>query len=230
MTIRDNVRHVQDQIAAAAARAGRKPEDITLVAVSKTHPPGDIEEAAAAGITHFGENRVQEADEKIPAVAAPVVWHLVGHLQSNKAARAVPLFSWIDSLDSVKIAEILDRHAANRPEPLDVLVQVNISGESTKSGVRFARVRELARYAAGLPNLRVRGIMTIGSLGVIPAVARMEFARMRELFEMLRADPAIDAPIDTLSMGMSGDYGAAVEEGATMVRIGSAVFGARPHG
>lgn len=225
--IRDNVMRVRDAIAAAAVRSGRDPGAVTLVAVSKKHPAESVMAALEAGITHLGENRVQEAEAKIPAVAGEAVWHLVGHLQSNKAGRAAGLFHWIDSVDSKKVADRLSAAAFELGRTLRVLIQVNVSGESAKSGAAPEDARELAVYAAGLESLDVRGLMTIGSLGVDEAAARVEFARMRELFQALRADPALASHMRELSMGMSGDFEAAIEEGATMVRVGTAIFGER---
>ena len=230
LTISDNVRHVEDDIADAAARSGRSPDAVTLVAVSKTRPAADVDAAIEAGIRTFGENRLQEAEGKLPDVRGEAVWHLVGHLQSNKAARAAQLFDWIDSIDSEKIADRLARAIEGRPEPLNVLIQVNISGEDAKSGVDPVRIADLLRYTERHEQLSVRGLMTIGSLGATEDRARAEFARMRELFETVRSNPSITSDLDTLSMGMSGDFAIAVEEGATMVRVGTAIFGARNHG
>ena len=230
LSIKDNVRRVEDAVADAAARSGHVPEAVTLVAVSKTRPATDVDAAIEAGVRNFGENRLQEAEVKLPDVRGEAVWHLVGHLQSNKAARATHLFDWIDSIDSEKIAGRLARAAGERPGPLNVLVQVNISGEDAKSGIDPERAADLLRYTERHEWLVVRGLMTIGSLGATPDRARAEFARMRELFEALRSDASITSELDTLSMGMSGDFTIAVEEGATMIRVGAAIFGMRNHG
>jgi PLP dependent protein len=230
LSIGDNVRYVEDDIADAVARSGRSPDAVTLVAVSKTRPASDVDAAIEAGIRTFGENRLQEAESKVPDVRGEAVWHLVGHLQSNKAARAAKLFDWIDSIDSKKIVDRLARTIEGRPKPLNVLIQVNISGEDAKSGVDPARITDLLRYTERHEQLAVRGLMTIGSLGATEDRARAEFVRMRELFETVRSDPSITSDLDTLSMGMSGDFAIAVEEGATMVRVGTAIFGTRNHG
>jgi PLP dependent protein len=226
-TIRDNVRRVMDGIADSAASSGRNPSDVVLVAVTKTRTAGEIDEAIRAGITHIGENRVQEAECKMPLVGSEGVWHLVGPLQSNKGRRAAELFSWIDTVHSEKIALVLSERASALGRALDVLVQINISGEETKSGVAPAAARELLVRAGSLPGLTVRGLMTIGSLEASPAEAREEFRAMRGLFDRLREDPEVRPQLDVLSMGMSGDYRIAVAEGATMVRVGTAIFGGR---
>ena len=230
LSIGDNVRRVEDAIADAAARSGHVPEAVTLVAVSKTRSAADVDAAIEVGILNFGENRLQEAEIKLPDVRQEAVWHLVGHLQSNKAARAAHLFDWIDTIDSEKIADRLARAADERREPLNVLVQVNISGEDAKSGINPEHTADLLRYTARHECLVVRGLMTIGSFGAAPDRARAEFARMRELFDTLRSDASITSELDTLSMGMSGDFSIAVEEGATMIRIGAAIFGVRNRG
>lgn len=225
--IAGTVQRVRDEMANAAISAGRKPEEITLMAVTKTHPPEAVRDAARAGVLHFGENRVQEAGAKIPLVDAAAVWHLIGPLQSNKAGLAAGLFDWVDSVHSRKIAEVLSANATRLGKTIRVLVQVNISGEAAKSGVKPDEAEELIRLAAGLPGLEVRGIMTIGSFGAGPETARREFRRMRVLFDRLRGIFEEDIPLDVLSMGMSGDFAAAIGEGATMVRVGSAIFGGR---
>jgi len=227
MTIADNIRRIRDEIGEAAVRSGRRLSDITLLAVTKTRTVREIGEAACAGLEHFGENRVQEAAEKIPFVLEEIVWHMVGPLQSNKAKTAVTLFDWVDSVHSVKIADVLASYADKAGKVIRVLIQVNISGEETKSGVSPGKVRELAEYAMGKKALEVRGLMTIGSFGVSREVTRAEFSKMKDIFDGLRADSATGAAMHELSMGMSGDYPIAVEEGATMVRIGTAIFGER---
>ena len=225
--IRDNVRRVRESIAEAALRAGRDPEAVTLIAVSKNHPAEAVMEALDAGITHLGENRVQEAESKIPAVSGDAIWHLVGHLQSNKVARAAGLFRWVDSIDSKKVADRLSAAAFEQGIAIRVLIQVNISGEDAKSGIAPGDARELTAYASRLESLDVQGLMTIGSLGADEVTARAEFAHTRELFEELKSDTALAPCMRELSMGMSGDYEAAIAEGATMVRVGTAIFGAR---
>ncbi|MFC1694115.1 YggS family pyridoxal phosphate-dependent enzyme [Candidatus Latescibacterota bacterium] len=225
--IADNVRNVKESIQNAALRSEREPSEITLVAVTKTRTAEEIEEAIRAGIEHCGENRLQEAMSKIPYVNSKAAWHMVGHLQSKKGKKAAALFDWIDSVDSKKIVDILSSQALKINKRINVLIQVNISGESAKSGTVPVEVKELVSYAVGSRGLDVRGLMAIGSFGVTPDITRAEFARMREIFENLREDKNVGLHMEVLSMGMSGDYRIAVEEGATMVRVGTAIFGAR---
>jgi hypothetical protein len=175
----------------------------------------------------LGENRVQEAAEKIPLVTASAVWHLIGHLQSNKIRRAAGLFQWIESIDTPETALSLSKAAAEAGRILDVLIQVNISGEGQKSGIAPDKAAHLAASMTELPALRVRGLMTIGTYGAGEQKGRAEFARMRRLFEDIRSSSAGYAGFDQLSMGMSGDFERAIEEGSTMVRIGTAILGER---
>jgi PLP dependent protein len=223
----ENVKRISDEIADAAIFSGREPSDITLVAVTKTRTLDEIREAVEAGITHLGENRVQEAAEKISRLGKRPIWHLVGSLQSNKAKSAAVLFDWIESIQSKKIAEILSSQAQETGKTLQVLIQINISGEDSKSGAAPEQAKDMLLYTESLKGLVVRGLMTIGSFGATPVVTRNEFRMMKQLFETLRADPEVKTPLDTLSMGMSGDFRIAVEEGSTMVRIGQAIFGKR---
>ena len=213
------------EIADAALSSSRDPSEITLVAVTKTRTVDEIREAVKAGINHLGENRVQEAAEKISLLEKGPVWHLVGSLQSNKAKASAGLFEWIDSVQSKKIADILSGQAQSLGKTLQVLLQVNISGEDSKSGVTPEQTKDILLYTESLPRLAVRGLMTIGSFSVSPEVTRNEFRQMKKLFDTLRDDPQVKPCLDTLSMGMSGDFRIAVEEGATMVRIGQAIFG-----
>lgn len=227
MPLTEKIANIREDIANAALRAGRDPSGITLVAVTKTRTVDEIRDAVAAGIGHIGENRIQEAAAKLPQVSGNVVKHMIGHVQSNKGRAAADLFDWVDSVDSKKIADILSRRASETGKTLNVLIQVNISDEAAKSGIDPGSVRELAAYAAGRDGLAVRGLLTISSFGGSAAVRRDEFARMKELFDRLREEPGWDAEFDVLSMGMSGDFTIAVEEGSTMVRIGTALFGER---
>ncbi len=230
--IGDNLQAVIARIAAAAAEAGRPPGAVRLLAVSKTHPPARIAEAEAAGQRAFGENYVQEALEKMDALAQLIgesraralEWHLIGPLQSNKTRAAAERFDWVQSVDREKIAHRLSEQRPAALAPLNVLVEVNISGEASKSGVAAEDAGLLARAVAALPRLRLRGLMAIPAPSPDAAVRRAGFRAVRELFERLRAQ---GLTLDTLSMGMSDDMEAAIVEGATMVRIGSAIFGAR---
>ena len=225
--IAENVKTVLAEIHDTALRSGRDPSEITLVAVTKIRTADEIEQAIQAGITHLGENRVQEANSKIPSVKSDAVWHLVGHLQSNKVKKAAMLFNWIDSVDSEKIADLLSLQAVESEKTLDVLIQVGISDESSKSGVSPDEPKKLVLYTENKKGLTVRGLMTIGSFGVSKDVTRNEFARMKALFEDLQTDSEVRSRLDVLSMGMSDDYLIAIEEGSTMVRIGTAIFGQR---
>lgn len=227
--IGERVRAVRERIAAAAARAGRDPATVTLVAVSKAFPPEAIRAAAAAGITDIGENRVQEAIPKIEAIGPAVRWHLVGHLQTNKAKKAVRHFDWIQSLDSLRLAETLQKAAeAAEREAVPALVEVNLGEEAGKTGVREADLLPLLRALSPFPRVRIEGLMAIPPFIEDPEAVRPAFARLRGLAEKARAEGLPHVRMTHLSMGMSHDFEVAVEEGATMVRIGTAIFGPRP--
>jgi pyridoxal phosphate enzyme (YggS family) len=225
--IAENLDRILERIAVAAARAGRKPDEITLIGVSKTHPAKAIEQAFQAGLRHFGENRVQEWEGKRGVIAdLPATWHLVGHLQSNKAAKAARLFHSIDSVDDLALAQRLDRARAelNVPEQLRILVEVHM-GEQTKSGVAEAELPQLAAHLLELPHLRFAGLMVIPPYFDDPESVRPHFAKLRELRNALQLEIGQELPV--LSMGMSHDFEAAVAEGATEVRVGTALFGTR---
>lgn len=259
-SIVERIALVHDRMAAAARRAGRAPDEITLVAVTKTHPVDVIAEAIAAGVHDLGENRVQEAEQKIPQFPGGqtgLTWHLIGHLQRNKAKTATHLFDIVHSLDSLRLAETLNRHVEtldattipSTPQPstanvqplvrrrLPVLLQVNVSGEASKEGFDLPGGPEnhthLALFLAdvermlALPHLHVQGLMTIAPLVSEPEQARPVFRTLRRLRDLLaRRFPATDWP--HLSMGMTDDFEVAIEEGATIIRVGRAIFGARP--
>lgn len=218
---------VREEIDAAALRAGREPEDVRLVAVSKTHPASAVEAAAAAGQLVFGESRVQEAREKIPACPPGLEWHFIGHLQRNKVRQALPLFSFFHSIDSAALAEAIDRIAGETGGEVEGLLEANVSGEETKHGFSPDRLREQFAALARLPHLRIRGLMTMAPYGEHPEDARPFFRALRELRDELQAKHG--HPLPDLSMGMSGDFAPAIGEGATLVRIGSSIFGARPY-
>jgi len=214
-----NVAAVRKRIAAAAGRAGRSPSEVTLVAVTKTVDATAVKEAYAAGLRHFGESRIQEAKEKLPQLSglrpAPI-WHLVGHLQTNKAKTAAELFDVIHSVDSLKVAEAISQHAdCDR----SILVQVNVAGEASKQGFTLQDTIAALERIACLPHLRIRGLMTIAPYADDPEEARPVFRRLRLMRDSLG--------LEHLSMGMSHDFEVAIEEGATMVRIGQAIFGER---
>jgi len=215
---------IQNVIANAAQRSGRDPAQIELVAVSKTHPAEAIQEAMRAGAIHFGENKVQEARGKIETLGRGI-WHLIGHLQSNKTRDAVRLFDFIDSVDRLDLAQELNRHAETAGKTQNVLLQVNIAGESTKFGCAATAASELAEAINALPRLSLSGLMTIAPYSLEPEKSRPHFADLRELRDKIQIETGLLLPV--LSMGMSGDYIVAIEEGSTSVRIGTALFGER---
>ena len=218
--IRGNLERVREAIARACARAGRSPAEVLLVAVSKTVEVERIERAILAGQRVFGENRVQEAKAKIAELGHPVPWHLIGHLQTNKAKDAARLFDWVQSVDRLELAAELDRRARALGRTVDVLIEVNVGEEPQKSGVRPGEIKSLLDALAGSSGIRIRGLMAIPPAAPDPEQTRPHFRRLRELRDA--------AGLEHLSMGMSADFEAAVEEGATMVRIGTAIFGPRP--
>jgi pyridoxal phosphate enzyme (YggS family) len=218
-TVAERLALIGERVTRAAERAGRASAEVTIVAVSKSFPPEAIEQAAAAGIAHIGENRVQEAAAKIPSLRhLPVTWHMVGHLQTNKAKTALELFDIIQSVDSLRLAEALS-HRAERPIP--VLLEVNVAGEASKFGFSPPEVPQTAEAVARLPHLNVCGLMTIAPLVGDPEEVRPLFRELRRLRDALG--------LAELSMGMTDDFEVAIEEGATMVRIGRAIFGGRLH-
>ena len=225
--IADNLHRIRDRIAAAATRAGRTPNEITLIGVSKTHPASAIQQAFQAGLRHFGENRVQEWEGKCGVVAdLPATWHLIGHLQSNKAAKAARLFHAVDSVDDFALAQRLDRARAEMPgaDPLRVLIEVHM-GEETKSGVSEAALPALAAQLLPLSHLNFAGLMVIPPFLDDPEAVRPYFAKLRQLRDALES--GIGRRLPVLSMGMSHDFEAAILEGATEVRVGTAIFGTR---
>ena len=225
-TLLQRLDDVRGRIAAAAARSRRPPERVTLVGVTKTVAWEVVRAAVALGLADLGESRVQEAQAKILAVGRDRArWHLIGHLQRNKAGRAVELFDRVHGVDDVDLAGALSRHAVSAGRTLPVLVEVNVSGENTKFGVAPEGLEPLIERIAGLPGLRLDGLMTVGALVERPEAARGGFARLRALRD--RAEQRLGRTLPELSMGMSGDFEVAVEEGSTMVRVGSAIFGAR---
>jgi PLP dependent protein len=222
--IRERLAGVSRRIEAAAGRSGRAASSVTLVAVSKTIPVEAIREAVAAGATILGENRVQEARDKIAALAGEAQWHLIGHLQTNKAKLAVSLFDRVHSLDSIRLAHELDRHAGDAGRRLRCLVQVNVGGETQKNGAPEEEVRPLLEAASRLPHIAVEGLMAIPPFLSDPEAVRPFFRRLRELRDELASD---GFSLPDLSMGMTHDFEVAIEEGATLVRVGTAIFGPR---
>ena len=224
--IATNLDTVRGEIASAARRAGRDPSAIRLVAVSKTHPADAVARAAAAGQHIFGESRVQEARDKIPACPSGLDWHFIGHLQKNKVRQALPLFSFFHSIDSTALAQAIDRIAGENEKPAEGLLEVNVSGEETKHGFTPDELRKGFSALGKLPHLRIRGLMTMAPYSENPEDARPVFRALRELRDELQS--AHGHPLPELSMGMSGDFVPAIEEGATLVRVGSSIFGTRP--
>ena len=231
-TVAGRVGEILDRIAAAGARVGRDPGEVTLCAVTKTFPAVRVEEAAAAGVADVGENKVQEAGEKKPAVRAPraLRWHLIGHLQGNKARRAVELFDVIQTVDSVTLAERIDRLAAELGRAPTLLIQVDLAGEATKAGAREEDVAPIAAYLDRASHARLAGLMAIPPFFEDPERVRPYFRQLRALRDRINDSGALSRPINELSMGMSHDFEVAVEEGATIVRVGSAIFGPRTGG
>jgi PLP dependent protein len=222
-----NIAHVRSIIAEAASRVGRAPEEITLVAVSKTMPVELVQMAYNLGVTDFGENRVQEALPKIASFHPQGLrWHMIGHLQSNKAGKVVNPFYCVHSVDSLHLAQTLSRHAGEQGKRLPVLLQINVSGEASKEGMPLAGTSELARQIVVLPYIQVEGLMTIAPLVEDPEQVRPAFRKLRLVRDQLRAELPV-CSWQHLSMGMTGDYSVAIEEGATIVRIGRAIFGER---
>ena len=227
MSIAENVARVQSRISQAAARVGRDPSEITLVAVTKTFGKDTVEEGAAAGLRIFGENRVQEAAEKIPMLPESFAWHMIGHVQSNKAKHAVGLFDCVQSVDSLRLGAALARHAAEQDRLLPVLLQVNVTGKASQFGFEPSELSTIVQSVGTLTNLRIDGLMTIASFTDDEAILRGEFRTLRELRDRLQS-MLPDHPCRELSMGMTNDYAIAIEEGATIVRVGRALFGERP--
>ena len=222
-----NIAHVRSIIAQAALRVGREPEEITLVAVSKTMPVELVHMAYNLGVTDFGENRVQEALPKIAAFHPQGLrWHMIGHLQSNKAGKVVSSFYCVHSVDSLHLAQTLNKHAGEQGERFPVLLQINVSGEASKEGMPLAETLDLARKIVALPSIQVEGLMTIAPLVEDPEQVRPVFRKLRLLRDQLRAELPV-CSWQHLSMGMTGDYSVAIEEGDTIVRIGRAIFGER---
>jgi PLP dependent protein len=232
MSIGENIARAQDQIAAAAHRAHRNPEEIILMGVTKTVPAQQIREAYDAGLRIFGENRVQEFATKAAALRylPEAEWHMIGHLQTNKAAKAAELFGHIDSVDSLRVAQKLNSSADELGKKLTVLIEINIAGEAAKSGVTpdSASLEEILDAAPELSSLDIRGLMTVPPYHDEPEQSRPYFRKMRALFGKIASRKFPAVRMEVLSMGMSHDFEIAIEEGATCIRVGTAIFGKRP--
>lgn len=217
--VRANLDRVNESVAAACRRAGRSPSEVLLIAVSKTMDADRVRLAIEAGAAALGENRVQEAKDKIEVLGHPIPWHLIGHLQTNKARDAAKLFDCIQSIDRMDLATEVDRRARALDRTIDVLVEVNLAEEPQKGGVRPGELKALLDGVRGLAGLRLKGLMAIPPASPDPEATRPFFRRLREMRD--------EAGLEHVSMGMSADYQVAIEEGATMVRVGTAIFGAR---
>ena len=226
--IRDNWELLRTRIERAAERSGRAASAIEVVAVSKTRSASEIEAAYACGLRLVGENRIQEAAVKRPQVAAPLAWHFVGHLQTNKAGRAVELFDFVQSVDSARLARALSRRAEQAGRTIEVLLQVNTADSLGQGGVAPDQLVDLVAALAPLPHLRIRGLMTIAAHSEDEATVRGCFQTLRELGEKVAECEFAGVSMDYLSMGMSGDFELAIAEGANLLRLGTAIFGPRP--
>ena len=228
MDIEQNLKNVEQRIAAAAKKSGRSREDIILVAVTKTHPADMMNEAIKAGVTDIGENKPQEVRDKYADVLS-VRWHLIGHLQTNKVKYIIDKCCMIHSVDSIKLMDEIEKQAKQHDVSMDVLIQVNISGEETKSGITSEELDELLMHAGELERVKVRGLMTIAPKCEHQEEAAVHFRNMKMLFDETAKKVYKNVSMEYLSMGMSGDFEAAIECGSNMVRVGSAIFGARDY-
>ncbi|MBI4634097.1 MAG: YggS family pyridoxal phosphate-dependent enzyme [Deltaproteobacteria bacterium] len=227
-TIEDNIAGIRRSMAEAALRSGRDASAVRLMAVTKTVDERRVGEAIAAGVDMIGENYVQEAQRKIEAIGERIAWHMIGHLQTNKAKYAVKLFDMVHSVDSIALARELDRRSRDAGRIMGILIEVNSGGEATKSGASPEKVLPLIREAALLKNIAIRGLMTMPPWFDDPEKARPYFATLRELRDRIVGERIEDVRMEELSMGMSSDYRVAIEEGATIVRVGRGIFGERP--
>ncbi len=227
--IRENLRHVESEIQAACERAGRDVSEVTLIAVSKTKPVEMLREAYEAGARDFGENKVQELMDKIPQMPEDVRWHMIGHLQRNKVKYIVGKVCLIHSVDSYRLAEEISREAVKQDVSVDILIEVNVAGEESKFGVAPGDVIPLVKEISGLPGIRIRGLMTIAPFVEKPEENREIFEKLRHLSVDIMRENVDNVTMNVLSMGMTGDYVAAVEEGATCVRVGTGIFGERDY-
>ena len=225
--IKENLNAVEQAVAAACRRAGRKREEVTLIAVSKTKPLPDLKEAYESGARDFGENKVQELTDKIPSLPADIRWHMIGHLQRNKVKYIVGKVSMIHSVDSLHLAEEISRQGVKQNVTVDILVEVNVAGEESKYGVTMEEAPALVEQIAALPNIHVRGLMTIAPFTEIPEENRIFFQKLKQLSIDIEQKSIDNVSMSVLSMGMTGDYCTAIEEGSTCVRVGTGIFGER---
>jgi pyridoxal phosphate enzyme (YggS family) len=225
MGLAENLEQIELRIHAACERAGRTRDSVTLLAVTKTHPPETIREAVSLGLTFFGENKIQEAKAKIPNCPGKARWHFIGHLQSNKCRDAVELFEMIQGVDSLAIAQEINKRAEQAAKTVTILLEINVAGEGSKFGYQPEQMLADLITINALPRLEIHGLMAIPPFTPLPEKARPYFQKLRELKQ--QAETVLGAPLPHLSMGMSGDFEVAIEEGATIVRIGTALFGER---
>lgn len=226
MDLAANLETIKQRIRAAGARAGRDPATVTLLTVTKTQPPETVQAAVAAGQLLFGENKVQEAKAKIPQCPGKARWHFIGHLQSNKCRDAVELFAMIESVDSLALAQEINKRAAAAAKTMPILLEVNVAGEASKFGYPPERLLAELKALNALPRIEIHGLMAVPPWTSVTESSRPHFRRLREL--KLQCEQILGVPLPHLSMGMSGDFEVAIEEGATIVRVGTALFGARP--
>lgn len=225
MELAENLHGVRQRMTAACIRAGRDPASVKLLAVTKTQPPEVVRQAADLGLTLFGENKVQEAKAKIPLCPSRLHWHMIGHLQTNKCRDAVELFEMVQGVDSLHVAQELNKRAEQMAKTMPILLEVNIVGEGSKFGYKPEQLVSELKALNSLPRLEIHGLMTIPPWTPLPERVRPVFRNLREL--KAKCEEALGAPLPELSMGMTGDFEVAIEEGATMVRIGTALFGER---
>ena len=224
-----NLQEIEHEIQKACAKANRAREDITLIAVSKTKPVSMLKEVYDLGIRHFGENKVQELTEKYPQLPDDIQWHLIGHLQTNKVKQAIEKASLIHSVDSIRLAEVIEKEAAKKERVVNILIEVNVAEEESKFGLKVDEVLPAIETIATFPHIRIQGLMTIAPFVENPEENRSIFASLKKLSVDIRSKNIDNVSVDILSMGMTNDYQVAIEEGATMVRVGTGIFGAREY-
>jgi pyridoxal phosphate enzyme (YggS family) len=227
MGLAENLEQIEKRIHAACERARRSRDSVLLLAVSKTHPPETIHEAVNLGLTYFGENKIQEAKAKIPNSPGKARWHFIGHLQSNKCRDAVELFEMIQGVDSLSIAQEINKRAEQAGKTMPILLEINVAGEGSKFGYNPEQMLADLKAINALPRLEIHGLMAIPPYTPVPEKARPYFQKLRELKQ--QAETVLGAPLPQLSMGMSGDFEVAIEEGATIIRVGTALFGERSY-
>lgn len=225
--IEENIKHVEDNIAKACERANRDRSEVTLICVSKTKPASMVEEAYKTGQRNFGENKVQEINDKYPILPDDIKWHLIGHLQRNKVKYIINKVHLIHSVDSIRLAEQIQHEAEKADKVMNILVQVNVANEDTKFGLQVSETEDVVREIAKMPNVHICGLMTIAPFTDDPETNRVFFRKLKQLSVDIKSKNIDNVNMDCLSMGMTGDYQVAIEEGATLVRVGTGIFGER---